>query len=179
MKKFIYASTILFCLFFTSSCRKAERTTPYSGKASAELNGEKIKLYPSAHPSTRIDEMLHIQFNDYDKNWWHIKNLGFLEVPNAVGTYPINTIMDEELEFGGTLSASYFTLEQLGHGLLDIYGPENIIMEENFISIDRIEGDKIWGTFQLTVHAERELSEPDVPETIRITNGEFKTKIIN
>ena len=176
MKKYIIYTVILL-LMFTISCNKEKiEIDEYWGEAGAIKNGNNWTCLPHAGISN-ISDKLFISCNTYSKEGYHREQLLLFKIPLNKGEYNVERtgLRDEDDKTG----AKFFTSVDDGDVTGDIY----YIAESDslsIVSITKIEGKEIWGTFNLTLFRDttRVTQHPDVSDTLIFTNGEFHTKIL-
>ena len=118
--------------------------------------------------------MVFTVFND--KNFKR-ENLFFYKINNSIGENIITPTTPHAVD--STHGAFYGTLIDDGDVLGDSYDLlEGII--ENKLTIDKKEGDEIWGTFQAAFVKDKTYlpEDPTAPDTVIFTNGKFHTKLL-
>ncbi len=172
----------MLLVFICFSCSKDQvGVSYYWGEASALRNGEHWE--PKAYLFSRVQDIGPGYF-EVTLNWFHPVN-GFLR--EGIGLSKIDvtrlhdTIVVDNSYFldveTGTSTGFYGTV--LDHG--DVGGDIYMVLEseENFLIVTdwNAENEEIWGVFQVTfVFAEEKHETPDIPDTLRFTNGVFHTK---
>jgi hypothetical protein len=166
----------LLILFF--SCGKEKiKIDPHWGKANAMKNGAAWHSLPSAGISN-LDGKLFISCNTYTKEGYHRELLHLFKLPLAEGSYKVDStsVRDDNHQVG----AVFITSTDDGDVMGDIYHISTLD-SLNEISIIRITGKEIRGTFRLTMFRDirRAPSRPDIPDTLRFEDGKFHTKIFD
>ncbi len=103
------------------------------------------------------------------------ENLNFFKIENKVGVYPI--IPTDIRTIDSLHGSSYGTLIDDGVGGDSYDLIEGII--ENRFTIDKKEGDEIWGTFQVAFVKDKTYlpEDPTAPDTVVFTHGQFHTRL--
>lgn len=173
---------VIVCLFFsflilTSGCKKDKIRGQYFGTASALLNGTEWK---AGKVTCTVDQgcyngKLGIQFLVYSSEGYARESIGFHKIAMRTGlkkVYPINYLN----ACNDTLDGTYHTLTDDGDVTLDSYNA--IPTSDNFLNIEKYDDvtKEIWGTFTIAyeILTRQSINSPD---TIRITNGKFHTRI--
>lgn len=158
------------------SCKKDKSADPYWGDAMALLNGNiwTPKIYAGANePYQQGIDILMNKYNDQD---FLRQTLFLYKIPKQVGKYPL---VENDIRVIDSLTgAEFYTSLEDG----DILGDTFILLDnivDNYVQIDKIEGDQLWGTFQMALIRDGQKSDLSVPDTIIITGGEFHTRIKN
>ena len=166
-----------FCLFFCFiSCNKESYKDLYWGASKASKNNVIWEALPNAH-NTKFG--LTFSFDIYDSKSEVVRQtLNLYKVPLKIDKYILKKT-DNQVD-DGKVGALFTTLTSEGDVYEDFYYIKDIDSTFNHISITKIKGDEIWGTFNLKVHrdASRPLTSKDIPEVITFENGDFHTKII-
>jgi hypothetical protein len=170
---------IILVVFTTVFIRcKEEYAEPeyYWGEATAELNGQYwISKIWGAERNNLIDITLH-KFNQANLRR---ENFFLYKIPPQIGVYKIlKTSADSAADTTGIF---YNTLEDDGDVILDIYHL-NETDSTHFVQITAYNEKTtiVEGTFQVSLirDATRPKRHPHIADTLRFTNGRFKTKIL-
>ena len=150
----------------------------YWGEATAEIDGQVRKYAPYAVINSFIPDRINFNFDRFDNDRIHRQALYIYKVPIEVGVYPlVNTgSRDIDEQTGGV----YDLLVGDGHVLGDTYYINLGDDTGEYIEITRIEGDQIWGKFQLSMYRRNKDLGPSPygePDYITFTNGEFHTRL--
>lgn len=164
-------------LVFSLSCNKEEiELDEYWGEASATKNGSDWMPLPHAGISN-INGKLFVSCNTYSGEGYHRELLHLFKIPLIEGNYKIERteVRDEDDKIG----AKFFTSVDDGDVTGDIYYISDAD-SLNSVSITKIEGDEVWGAFNLTMYRDttRAVQHPNVPDTLVFTDGKFHTKIL-
>ncbi len=182
LKSKIIAGLFLILLF---TCNKDDDGNPYYwnrdywGEATALKNGEQWNALIYGHRRsvpTHIGASFSIDVYDVfgDVGFWR-QALSFFRVPLEKGTYNlVKSVAQDSLESPG---ANYIFILQDG----DVAGDLFTILEseENYIEVLSFDDDEIAAGFQVTFvrYNLETISNPEVPDTIRFTNGYFHTRL--
>ena len=162
-----------------SSCKEDfELYESYWGEAEMEINGTAVAPEPYSTYYGPGTERLNVILARIDEQGIERGLLRFYKVPNIVGRSSLeNTGPDDEDELVGCV---YDIAVGDGHILGDIYYLNLGDDVEDYIEITRIEGDQIWGKFQLSLYRRDKDLGPSPygePDYLTITGGEFHTRI--
>jgi hypothetical protein len=165
-------------------CKKeVARPEVYWGEASAELNGQhwsaKIRGAKSTTGGIEQKPVLNIVLDRFNQDDILRESLYLFKIPNRKGQYKIyQTIANTEADTTGVF---YATVEDDGDVILDIYHL-NETDSAHFVQITAYDAKTtiVEGTFQVSLirDATRPKRHPSILDTIRFTNGRFKTKIL-
>ena len=182
------------------ACKKEEPLPnarwPHWGEVTGLLNGEPwvefmtnkalnrpwhIKIYAgegadrSKHPcNLNTFSIVAAKFNPAG---FRRERIGFHKIPNQEGIYPL-TGRGSNCEPDSSPSASFATSEDDGDVGKDYY--EVLRTEESYLAVASFDPatKEIRGTFRVTfLIKNRSRTLPTYPDTVRFTNGEFRTKI--
>lgn len=170
-----------FYLFLFAGCKKSS-TEPYFGYAKADINGVSVSFNKArGNILYNLNDTISLNFEKWDglilKEEIGIQKI-FKLTNNSqrIHKYSYNGWLIEKL------SSSYGTLRDdgdVGCDMYDIYQPDSL---QNHITITSFnpQTNEIRGTFQATylIDPTRIKCRPTAPDTIRIRNGEFYTKIL-
>jgi hypothetical protein len=169
MKSHITTCTVFSLLFLSISCNKEKiKIDEYWGEATATKNGVHWNSYPSGGISN-LDDRLFVSCNTYSKEGYHREQLLMYSIPIEINDYIITK---------SPAKVKFYTSTDDGDVTGDIY---NISDSDSLslVSITRIEGKEVWGTFSLTLYRDTSrVHDPGVPDTLIFTDGEFHTKIL-
>jgi hypothetical protein len=177
LKKFLFCTTI----FIFIACKKNKDEFNYFGTASAMLNGKSwqaggVRCYINM---PCFKGKLGFQFRVFNQQGFSRESMSFAKIPIAKGTYrlfPSNYADPTCIDTVAT--AGYFTQQDDGDVALDAYKAINSI--DNYFTIeDYNERTKeLRGSFSVTFKIFSR-QDPNSPDTIRITNGKFYTRILD
>ena len=164
---------ILFMLFVISSgCNKDS----LSGTVSAKKNGVEwsAKVQSTLNEPTNIGILIYMSHFDEFGNQRSSKS--FYKIPFEVGRYEV--INSDIRSLDSIPGATFGTLVDRG----DVAGdPYDVLTDddiEDYLEITKIEGDEIFGEFQISFVKDLTIGEDDhaSPDTIVFTEGRFQVK---
>lgn len=174
----IRAYCIRFILFtgllFAVSCQK-DKGHEFTGSITAFKNGKEWK----AEPTVKLIEnfnTLQIQGNIYNSKGYHRELLSFKGIDFVQAKQDVDT---SRYRFpGDSLTvANFYTSIDGG----DVHGESYYIVQdpsiENWIELTAIEGEEVWGSFELTFYRDTTRGDPASPDTLKFENGHFHVKI--
>ncbi|MBX2965203.1 MAG: hypothetical protein KF845_03590 [Cyclobacteriaceae bacterium] len=149
---------------------------PYWGTASANKNGVpwngKIR-------GSEQNGMLGITINKHSSQGFLREDLFIDRIPKTIGAYSIPKT--DTTRVYDHVTSSYFTLEDDGDVILDVYFVD-ANDSTHFVEITSYNPntEEFTGKFQVRfVRDDRRVKRhPSIPDTIRFTNGNFKTRIL-
>jgi len=161
-------------------CKKDPDKGNYYGTASATFNG---KTWQSGKVRCIVAKQcgngkLGFQFQVYNQYNELREEMIFFKIPVAIGTYTINPKNFNDPLCKDTIPiGSYHTLQSDGDVLLDSYYV--ILSSNNYFTINNYNEStkELRGKFEVTFKI-FDRQDPDSPDTIRVTNGSFNTKIL-
>ncbi|MBK7938463.1 MAG: hypothetical protein IPJ82_15890 [Lewinellaceae bacterium] len=169
---------LLLFVFFISSCKKEQKTPqqqyPYWGEVTLVKNGNTWKGQPFAATNKKLVDRLDIIIDSLDiyGNSWEA--LSFYKVPRLPGMYRVfNTTSQKQDSLVG--SAFYYLEADILYGVYDILEVDSSSFI-TLISYDTVTKE-IKGTFDVTFIAGIK-PYPSAPDTLRLRNGTFHTKVI-
>lgn len=182
--QFIVAS---FLIFVFAKCKKdkLEPDGQYFGYAKGEINGVVVN-YNKANGGLlyNLADSVSLNFEKWDglilKESISVQKIyKQTNLPQRINKYDYTAIRIEKL------SSSYYTLRDDGDVVCDVYNIYEPDSLQNYIIITsyNFQTKEIKGTFQATylIDSSRVAGvgkcRPSAPDTIRIRNGEFHTKI--
>lgn len=165
-------------LILLTSCEKESQTSeqegPWWGEAAAEKNGNPWEGNPYAVTSKNFPDRLDIFLDSLDGNNLPREALSFYEVPLVSGTYPV---LDAPPQVKDSLVRSKFYYLEVDI----LYGVYKILEADSssFITITSYDSvsKEVKGTFDVTFITEIK-PYSSAPDTIRMRNGAFHTKVI-
>jgi len=173
---------LLICIIisFFIGCKKDPDKGKYYGTASATFNG---KAWQSGKVRCIITKQcsygkLGFQFQVYNQYNELREEMIFFKIPSAVGTYIINPLnLNDPLCKDTIPIGSYHTLQSDGDVALDSYNA--ILSSNNYFKIDNYNErtKELRGSFAVTFKIFSR-QDPNSPDTIRVSNGSFNTKIL-
>jgi hypothetical protein len=174
-----------FCIFTFAKCKKDPPEEQYFGYAKAHINGTIVNFNKvRGNLLYNLEDSVSLNFEKWDglvlKESISIQKI-YKNTNNSQRIYKYS-YSNNRIE---KLSSAYYTLRDDGDVLCDVYNvyePDSI---QNFITITSFntQTKEIRGTFQATylIDSSRVIAigkcRPTAPDTIRIRNGEFYTKI--
>ena len=177
----ILLKLVSFCIFIFAKCKKDIPEEQYFGYAKAEINGTIVNFNKvRGNLLYNLEDSLALNFEKWDglilKEAISIQKIyKRTNLPQRIYKYDYTAIRIEKL------SSSYYTLRDDGDVLCDIYNVHEPDSLQNYITITSYNSQtkEIRGTFQATylIDPTRSKCRPGAPDTIRIKNGEFNTKI--
>jgi hypothetical protein len=177
MKKlFFLLYIVLFC--FASSCDKNEEPIPekeffFWGETTALQNGESWEACPFSDFDLADGEKFNLVSDVLINNNFLVESLGFIKIPFSLGTYTVTSELpiNNNEQVGGFFSFQHDDEIRAGY---EVTEADN----SNFLTITSYDSTtlELKGTFDLTFLKTSGSSE--YPDTVRFTNGEFHTKII-
>jgi len=177
MKSILY-SCVFLAICLTNSCDKEEpRWQKYHwGEATATKNGIFWEGEPRCVINKPYSQGIDIIFDVYNEKNFHREDLFFFKIKNGTGNYSITPTTPHNVD--SLSGASYGTLIDDGTSG-DSYDLIAGIIE-NKLTIDRKNGDEIWGTFQAAFVKDKTYlpEDPTAPDTVIFTNGKFHTKLL-
>lgn len=171
----IYMAAIIFI-----GCKKDPNKDLYYGTAYATFNGKawsagKVRC---ASNIPCYKGKLGFDFSVYNRQGFRRETMVFEKIPIAKGNYSINQLNYNDPLCKDTVAiASYSTLQDDGDVALDFY---NVIPSlNNYFAIDDYNErtKELRGSFSVTFKIFSR-QDPNSPDTIRVTNGSFYTKIL-
>ena len=182
LKSKIIAGLFLILLF---TCNKDDDGNPYYwnrdywGEATALKNGEQWNALIYGHRRsvpTHIGASFSIDVYDvFGDVGFRRETLHFFRVPLKKGIYEfVKSIAQDSLDSPGV---RHLYILQDGDVVGDLF--TILESEENYIEVLSLEGDEITAEFQVTFVRDdlESISNPEVPDTIRFTNGYFHTRL--
>lgn len=161
-------------------CKKDPAKGVYYGTASAIFNG---KAWNAGTVRSNINVpcykgKLGFEFNVYNKQGFLRETLSFEKIPIAKGTYSINPLnYNDPLCKDTVATALYGTSQDHGDVALDFYNvipsPDNYFTINNYNERTK----ELTGSFEVTFKITTR-QDPNSPDTIRVSNGRFYTKIL-
>lgn len=166
-----------------AKCKKKvpEPDTKYFGYAKAEINGVIVNY-------NKVNGRL--LYNLEDSISLNLEKWDGLILKQAIGIqkiFKLTNLLQRIYQYDYTatriekLSSSYYTLRDDGDVLCDIYNVHQPDSLQNHVTITSYNSQtkEIWGTFQATylIDTTRLKCRSNAPDTIKIRNGEFYTKI--
>ena len=168
---------LIFLLFliFTISCVKQRGIIQeYWGEASASKNNTEWNSFPSGRINS-IHNKLSVSCNTYSDEGYHREDLLLFKIPLSEGTYKVEKTRSREED--GKTGAIFFTSTDDGDVTGDIYDISESDSTST-ISITKIEGEEIWGTFDLILYRDTTRAYKGNPDILEFRNGMFHTKIL-
>ncbi|MDX1719239.1 MAG: hypothetical protein R3353_03705 [Salegentibacter mishustinae] len=172
---------LLSCSNDDEDNRLTESPNPIdSGLARAQKNGKDWQSHIYAIQRNETSDYFGIILSVYDGEGIRRQSLGFinLEKDTLTATVKRSSNTDDRLN-----AAIFATLAADGDVLCDVfevYEPDSLT---NTITITEFneQTKEVSGTFNVTFikDTERRPCDPDAPEFVRFTNGEFHTELIN
>ena len=179
MKQILFSACL--CLFLFAGCKK-DSTEPegnYFGYAKAEINGVTVNFNKArAALLYNLDDSISVIFEKWDglllKESIDMQKI-YKRTTNPQRVYKYQNNINRIQR----LSSAYYTLSNGGDVICDVYDNYEPDSLQNYITITSFnpQTNEIRGTFQATYLIERPKCRPAAPDTIRIRNGEFYTKI--
>jgi hypothetical protein len=160
------------------SCSKEPQNTqpegPWWGEATAEKNGMLWKAKPYAFVNINHGNGLNVLIDSLDRDNLKREELAFYKVPFTPGTYPVVNTPPQVND--SLVGANFYYVE------VDIlYGVYKILEADSssFITLTSYDtvSKEVKGTFDVTFIKEIK-PYPSAPDTIRLRNGKFHTKVI-
>jgi len=163
---------------------------PSLGTLTAKMNGnEWTHTYKNAYqtvqfssipPSTLVPcntDRLDLFSSLYSTEGYLRQQLFFMRVPEILGKHsiiPFSGKCDEN----DPIYCVLYTIEQDGDVLAEIY--TTLKGSDSYMQIDKFnkKTGEIKGAFQVTLVMEKRGDNPNLPDTLRFTNGRFHTKMI-
>jgi len=179
MKRKFYL--IFTLLIIGLACKKNKDDIQYHGTASATFNG---KAWQSGKVRCVISTQcykgkLSIHFHVYNSQGFLRESLGIANIPVAKATYTLNPadLANSRNCNRSDATASYHTLQDHGDVLLDSY--DALPSADNYLAIEEYNErtKKLSGRFSVIFKIHRR-QDPNSPDTIKVTNGRFDTKIL-
>ena len=173
-----YTFLALFLILVTwLSCNKDDPWSDiYWGEASVLSNGELQEARIRASPSARNNLGIAIQIHFFNEQNIQRGGLNLFKIPYELGSYMLSKTQTVDMD--SLSGASFATRVADGDVIGDFYD----LLEgeiENEVTIDRIEDEEIWGTFQVAFVKDTTYGEgdPTAPDTLIFTDGQFHTKV--
>lgn len=168
-----------FAFIFTG-CKKDPDKGLYFGSATATLNG---KAWKAGKVRCGINipcykGKLGFDFIVFNQEGFKRESLSFGKIPIAKGTYSVNPQNYNDLVCRDTVAlGGYSTSQDEGDVALDYYNP--IASANNYFTITNYNErtKELWGSFAVSFKISTR-RDPNSPDTIRVTNGNFYTKIL-
>ena len=150
----------------------------YWGDATARVGDRWVDYFPLAVETTLVENRIIVEVDNFNAGNIRRRRIAFYKVPSAIGYHELSNTGPRDID---TLTGAYYQLF-LGDGdvLGDTYYPNFGDDVEDYIEITRIEGDQIWGKFQLSLYRRDKDLGPSPygePDYLTITGGEFHTRI--
>lgn len=169
---------LLLLLFFITSCKKEPKISPpndpHWGEAMAGKNGILWTATPYAAANRNVGYGLDILIDSLDEYHLLRERLSFYKVPIIPGTYLVsNTLPQTNDSLVG--SALFYVDVDILYGVYDILEADSSSFI-TLISYDTVTKE-IKGTFDVTFIASIK-PYPGAPDTLRLRNGTFHTKVI-
>ncbi len=172
---------LMFLLFITlSACNKDEFniSDTHPGIATAKKNGVNWQANVRSGPNVPIDFGIFLDFSHYNESGFLRSYSDFYKIPFAEGKY---ILTNSDIRAEDSIPGAWFGTAQDGGDAggdgYDILTADNI---EDYIEITRIEGNDIYGTFQVSFAKHLRIPEEDhtSPDTIVFTEGIFHAKYV-
>lgn len=170
-----FASLIFFLLIASCGKEYQEPTiSPYWGEVTVEKNDVLWKGKPYAAVNKKFSDRLDIIIDSLDENGLVWEALSFYKVPSRSGTYRIFDTTSQEQD--SLVGSRFYYVE------VDILYGVYIVLEadsSSFITLTSYDtvSKEVKGTFDVTF-IKGVKPYPDAPDTIRLRNGNFHTKVI-
>jgi hypothetical protein len=178
MKK--YLPVFIFLAIIITCCKKDDDIF-YWGEVSLKWNGdywmEESKI--RAFENLPHHQGINIEMERFNSNGFEREDIFIYKIPLTIGRFDISETKAYEID--DLTGASYTTLLDDGDVIGDFYK----LLEDghdNFVEIEKIKGDEIWGTFEVAFVKDLIGSvegDPMAPDTVIITEGMFHTKILD
>lgn len=188
IKNIFYLTILIVCLLLIS-CKKTIEDPiirPHSGEGTALKDGKNWLGEPYAIFLKPEEEVLGVSIEVFNELGFLRQLLSFYKIPPQVGLYPLNnTIISDNDDLIG---AGYYTLSSDGDVLGGIWNILETADNQLEITDVNVETGDIEGIFQVTMVLDsmirsQYIDELQVPlpyeDTIRFTDGQFFTKIVN
>jgi hypothetical protein len=169
------------CLFLFAKCKK-DSTEPegnYFGYAKADINGVTVNFNKVRGGLLyNLDDSISLSLEKWDGLLFK-EQITFQKLfkwtinPQRIYKFPNNINRIQKL------SSAYYTLSNGGDVICDVYDNYEPDSLQNYITITSFNSqtNEIRGTFQATYLIEMPKCRTAAPDTLRIRNGEFYTKI--
>ena len=187
MKNALLISMVLLL----STCKKKdERPNYFWGEATATLNGQswetpgwEVKIASGDKSSTGTPcnlQSIDIGIHKFNPQNYLREKIAVVKVPPQLGTYPVNA--SRICEGDSTVGGGYTTFAADGDVIKDIY--KVLETEDNTITVSAYNpsSKEISGSFRIAFvfdpKQDSRKDDPLAPDTIRFTNGQFRSKVI-
>ena len=158
-------------------CKKESLLSGYWGSASVEMNGTFLEANTRANSNRPHDQGIDVHVDFFDESIARHGSIFLYKIPKAEGEYKLS---NTEVRTIDSLSGAFFATTIGGDVLADTY---DLLegSEENRLILEKIDGDELWGAFQVsfvkdTSHGQGDINSPD---TVIFANGQFHTKILD
>ena len=172
--------TLLTCIFvgMTLGCNDPQIAPPelhprYWGNASATINGEPWEADPFAAQDTS-NATIGLGFVVHNDWFIEMENLTIVLIPNEEGVYSVHHRIGNE-------DTTYAIFAYVEYDVIDAWYdvvPGDTSNWVNLSSIDESTAE-VMGSFNLTLAITERPGKPDAPDTLRIRDGSFHTRIID
>lgn len=169
----------LFIAIVYIACKKGVQAPPedtniYWGVISVNKNGTPWIALPSVRMHTRFENKLNFSFTHFDENGFKRERCGVFKVPAQPGTYSLHntSIQVDDSLVGSTL---FYTDDDLLLGYYDVLEADS----SSFVTITSFDSitKEVRGNFEI-IYKVSKYPFPGAPDTIRMQNGIFYTKIL-
>lgn len=165
-------------LILLASCGKEpkepQQIGPHWGEVTTEKNENLWKATAYAAVNNKLADRLDILIDSLDENNFNRERLSFYKVPSVPGTY---TVFNSSSQVNDSLVGSRFFYVEVDI----LYGVYKILEADSssFITLTSYDpvSREVKGTFDVTFIKEIK-PYPNAPDTIRLRNGKFHTKVI-
>jgi hypothetical protein len=164
------------------SCKKDKSDPYYFGTASMTLNGKnwyssKVRCV-ALKTSPCNPDFLNLDFEVYNNQGFLREALGFRNIFKELKTYYLSPTDFSDLSCKDSLpKCTYYTIGADGDVVLDAYNIQP--NSGSFIRMDKFNSDtkELEGIFSLDLLIDSRYN-PNAPDTLRVRNGKFYTKIL-
>jgi hypothetical protein len=117
---------------------------------------------------------MNIFIDRFSKENYHREGLNISKIQREIGKFSVHRYKTQPPY------SYYSTLVDGGDVLGDVYDLVTE-QEDNYVEIEKLSGKEIWGKFQLTFVKDTTfgVADPSAPDTVRLTNGVFHTKLVD
>ena len=144
---------------------------------SAERDGLAWSPEIIAYRNKPYGQGIDVEIERYTTRGFRRETLLFFKVPDVVGVSPLAHTTSRIID--SLTGAFYATSLDDGDVLGDVYQLLDTDFIDDYVELERIEGDEVWGSFQVTF--ERDPFFPVVdssgPDTLVFRRGTFHTRV--
>jgi hypothetical protein len=172
-----FPDIVIFLVVYLVSCKQpiVEPQIPdiYWGECTATLNGESWESYPYSKMMLDRTNFIGIAGNRYNASNLLIEQLNIINIPLAVGTYPLDHLNSQDNP------CALYSYTHVDVDLADYFIEEGVpakgsVTLTEYDSLSR----EVKGYFDCVLYLVDNSGKPDAPDSLVFKNGYFDTKIL-